>query len=214
MNQYEKEIDLKKKIDQVTTQTTYLLIDELIEKAEKSENTLLYRLALLNELDQLVEEKNKKVKTKFPIATPSNLSVIISDNTLFRNYLNQVLGFLKHTVIDESMRQYRDLIEQAVLYIKQNFSDPELSLGDVASHTNLSSSHFSTVFSQSLGRTFVEYLTEQRLTEAKRLLKETDWKLSNIASEIGYNDPNYFSYIFKRKEGISPKEYRKTRSIL
>lgn len=161
-----------------------------------------------------MEEKNKKVKTKFPIATPSNLSVIISDNTLFRNYLNQVLGFLKHTVIDESMRQYRDLIEQAVLYIKQNFSDPELSLGDVASHTNLSSSHFSTVFSQSLGRTFVEYLTEQRLTEAKRLLKETDWKLSNIASEIGYNDPNYFSYIFKRKEGISPKEYRKTRSIL
>lgn len=214
MNQYEKEIDLRKKIDQVTTQTTYLLIDEWIEKAEKSENTLLYRLALLNELDQLVEEKNKKVKTKFPIATPSNLSVIISDNTLFRNYLNQVLGFLKHTVIDESMRQYRDLIEQAVLYIKQNFSDPELSLGDVASHTNLSSSHFSTVFSQSLGRTFVEYLTEQRLTEAKRLLKETDWKLSNIASEIGYNDPNYFSYIFKRKEGISPKEYRKTRSIL
>ncbi|MBU5584644.1 DNA-binding response regulator, partial [Enterococcus sp. S181_ASV_20] len=87
-----------------------LLIDELIEKAEKSENTLLYRLALLNELNQLVEEKNKKVKTKFPIATPSNLSAIISDSTLFRNYLNQVLDFLKRTVIDESMRQYRDLI--------------------------------------------------------------------------------------------------------
>ena len=214
MNQYEKEIDLKKKIDQITTQTLHLLIDELIEKAEKSENTLLYRLALLNELNQLVEEKNKKVKTKFPIATPSNLSAIISDNTLFRNYLNQVLDFLKRTVIDESMRQYRDLIEQAILYIKQNFSDPELTLGDVASHTNLSSSHFSTVFSQSVGKTFVEYLTEQRLNEAKLLLKETDWKLSSIALEIGYNDPNYFSYIFKRKEGVSPKEYRKTRSLL
>ncbi|MFM2487084.1 hypothetical protein ABW365_00405 [Enterococcus avium] len=149
MNQYEKEIDLKKKIDQITTQTLHLLIDELIEKAEKSENTLLYRLALLNELNQLVEEKNKKVKIKFPIATPSNLSAIISDSTLFRNYLNQVLDFLKRTVIDESMRQYRDLIEQAILYIKQNFSDPELTLGDVAS-IQISAAHILVLFFHNL----------------------------------------------------------------
>ena len=193
----------------MTNQNRHLLIAEFIEMSDKSENPLLFRLIMVNELNQLAAEKNAQMKDKFPIPSPTKISTILSDPVLFRQYLEQILDFLKKTVIDERMRQYRELLDQAIVYIKQNFSDTELSLGSVADHINLSSSHFSTIFSQALGKTFVEYLTEQRLKEAKRLLANTDWKLSVIATEIGYNDPNYFSYIFKRKEGLSPKEYRK-----
>lgn len=209
LNQYQKELHLKEQIDEMTNQSLPLFITELNEKTNKSENPLLFRLVLINELNHLAEEKNSQIKEKFLLPSPTKISAIISDSALFNNYLNHVLRFLKHTVIDESMGQYRELIEQAILYIKQNYADTELSLGSVSAHINLSSSHFSMIFSQALGKTFVEYLTEQRLKEAKRLLKTTDWKLSMIAAEIGYNDPNYFSYIFKRKEGLSPKDYRK-----
>ena len=207
--QYQEELHLKEKIEEMTKQNRHLLITEIIDKSEKNENPLLCRLILVNELNQLAEEKNALSKEKFSFPSPTKISAIISDSALFRNYLEQILDFLKKTIIDERMGQYRELIDQAIHYIKQNFSDTELSLGSVADHINLSSSHFSTIFSQALGKTFVEYLTEQRLKEAKRLLAKTDWKLSMIAAEIGYNDPNYFSYIFKRKEGLSPKEYRK-----
>ncbi|MGM0340524.1 response regulator [Enterococcus sp. AZ007] len=212
LNKYEEAVNLQEKIDQISNQDIPLLVEELLEKTDKDENSLLFRLILLNELNQLAEEKNDQVKETFAVASPTKASAIISEPMLFRNYLNQILSFLKSTIIDERMGQYRDLLDQATLYIKQHFSDTELSLGSVAAHINLSSSHFSTIFSQALGKTFIEFLTEQRLNEAKRLLRETDWKLSNIAAEIGYNDPNYFSYIFKRKEGISPKEFRKKQS--
>lgn len=209
LTHYQKTLHLKERIDQSTNQSLRLLVDEFIEETDNCENPLLFRLILVNELNQLAEKKNTQSKEKFLIPSPTKISTILSDSLLFRNYLEQILRFIKHTVIDARMGQYRELIEQAILYIKQNFADTELSLGSVAAHINLSSSHFSTVFSQALGKTFVEYLTEQRLKEAKRLLTTTDWKLSMIASEIGYNDPNYFSYIFKRKEGLSPKDYRK-----
>lgn len=209
LNQFQKDLHLKEKIEEMTSQSRHLLIAEFIEMSDKSENPLLFRLTMVNELNQLAAEKNDQMKDKFPIPSPTKISTILSNPVQFRQYLEQILDFLKKTIIDERMGQYRELLDQAIHYIKQNFSDTELSLGSVADHINLSSSHFSTIFSQALGKTFVEYLTEQRLKEAKRLLANTDWKLSVIAAEIGYNDPNYFSYIFKRKEGLSPKEYRK-----
>lgn len=212
-SQFEEKIKLREKIEQATQRDLPQLTEELIQHTENSDSPLLYRLLLLNELNQFAQEKNQQTQKKFAIATQANIPAILSDIALTQNYFFQILTFLKETVINETMGQYRELLERSVTFIKQNFTDPELSLGEVADHVNLSSSHFSTIFSQALGKTFIEYLTEQRLKEAKRLLKGTDWKLSTIAAEIGYNDPNYFSYIFKRKENVSPKEYRKKLKI-
>lgn len=206
---YQQTLPLKEKLEQISNKELPHLVEEIIQKTEGDENPLLFRLFLLNQLNPLISERNKQSKEPFPLPSQGKLSTIVSDTLLFRTYIEQSLAFLKRTIISDSMGQYRELLEHSITYIKQHFSDSDLTLGSVATHINLSSSHFSTVFSQALGKTFIEYLTEQRLTEAKRLLKETDWKLATIASEIGYNDPNYFSYIFKRKEGLSPKEYRK-----
>lgn len=83
-----------------------------------------------------------------------------------------------------------------------------MSLHLAAAHVGLSPAHFSTVFSQKMGRTFIEYLTRLRMERAKELLSNTDMKLAAIALEIGYNEPNYFSYAFKKNEGVTPKEFR------
>ena len=100
------------------------------------------------------------------------------------------------------------VISDAKVYMSQHFCDPNLMLQDVAKAVNMSNSRFSTVFSQQSGQTFTEYLIFLRLSKAKELLRTTDMKSSQIAHETGYNDPHYFSYIFKKNTGMTPSEYR------
>ncbi|MFV0362407.1 MAG: response regulator [Suipraeoptans sp.] len=100
------------------------------------------------------------------------------------------------------------VISRAEDYIKENYCDPNISLVGVAGHVGLSSAHFSTTFSQTTGRTFISYLTSLRIDKARMLLMNTNMKLSAIAMEIGYSEPNYFSYTFKKNVGVTPKEYR------
>ena len=100
------------------------------------------------------------------------------------------------------------VINEAKLYMSQNFTNPNLMLPDVAGYVNMSKSRFSAVFSQYTGQTFTEYLIHLRISRAKELLKTTNYKNSQIASETGYNDSHYFSYIFKKNTGMTPSEYR------
>lgn len=104
--------------------------------------------------------------------------------------------------------QRNPIISRAVDYVEENFCDPNITLIGVARHVGMSSAHFSTVFSQTMGRSFITYLTALRVERAKELLATTDMKLSGIALEIGYNEPNYFSHVFRKATGMTPKEYR------
>ena len=100
------------------------------------------------------------------------------------------------------------VISDAKLFMAEHFTDPNLMLQDVAKAVNMSTSRFSTVFSQQSGMTFTEYLIYLRLNKAKELLRTTDMKNSRISQESGYNDSHYFSYIFKKNTGMTPSEYR------
>ena len=104
--------------------------------------------------------------------------------------------------------QYAAMIQQARAYIDSHYADTNLSLPEVAGQANLSPSHFCTVFSQETGQTFKEYLTEIRITRARELLRTTSLKSFEIADQIGYSDPHYFSYVFRKHTGLSPTEFR------
>ena len=119
--------------------------------------------------------------------------------------LQQAVGLRQENV---SSMKYSHVISRAEKYVAENFCDPNISLISVAKYVGLSSAHFSTVFSQTVGRSFINYLTAMRIEKAKELLTTTSMKLSTIAMEIGYNEPNYFSHVFRKMEGITPKEYR------
>jgi len=104
--------------------------------------------------------------------------------------------------------QHAHLIRQAKEYIEHHYADPELSLNEVSAQANLSASHFSAVFSQETRQTFKEYLTEIRMNKAKELLRMSTLRSADIAYQIGYNDPHYFSSVFKKNTGLSPMEFR------
>ena len=100
------------------------------------------------------------------------------------------------------------LVRRACEYIHENYNHPDISLNTVAAHVALSPTHFSTIFSQEMSVTFIEYLTKVRMEKVKEMLASTDEKIVNIAFSVGYSEPNYLSYLFKKREGITPKEYR------
>lgn len=108
--------------------------------------------------------------------------------------------------------RYSSLLEEAKTYIQQNYSKESISLNSVSEHVNVSASHFSTIFSQEMGQTFISYLTEIRMKKAKELLRCSAMKTLEIGFAVGYKDPHYFSYLFKKTQNCTPKEYRKLNS--
>ena len=107
-----------------------------------------------------------------------------------------------------SKKKYSKLLEDAKAFIDENYKHDEMSLNTVAAQVNISPSYFSTIFSSEMGQTFVEYLTHVRLEKAKELLMCSNMRTAEIGYEVGYKDSHYFSYIFKKVVGCSPKEYR------
>ena len=126
------------------------------------------------------------------------------------------LGTYIRTVLDKALelrdRQFssqgKDMIRQAVEYINAHYTDENLSLKEVAGYTNVSANYFSAVFSQEMQQTFVEYLTKKRMDRAKELLRQGDKRSAEIAAEVGYKDPHYFSFVFRKTQGCTPRDYR------
>jgi len=103
---------------------------------------------------------------------------------------------------------YSPAVRKACRYIEANYHRPEIMLRDVAEHVSLSNNHFCTVFSQEMGSTFIEYLTQLRMEKAQAFLQDTELSSGEIAEKIGYNDPHYFRYLFKKHAGMNPRDYR------
>ena len=206
-------LDLAQKIAQTEADELEELVLELQgTPGDTEERNRLFRFFVLTELGHLVQKK--KPGSEQPLLEKMNdldqLAAVAADAAEYTQIIEKLLAFLMAAHINPSMVKYQSVIQKALGFIKENFTDPDISLNVVADAVNLSPSHFSTIFSQSLGQTFIDFLTECRLQHAKELLVGTDDKLSSIAMDIGYNDPNYFSYLFKKREGVTPKEFRRT----
>lgn len=109
---------------------------------------------------------------------------------------------------EESGNRNKTIMTRAVRFIDQNYTDENMSLNTVAKAINVSPNYFSGMFSQEMGQTFIEYLTMKRMELAKQLLRQTSKRSSEIAFKIGYRDPRYFSFIFKKTQGCTPSSYR------
>lgn len=115
---------------------------------------------------------------------------------------------LKHSIASDRQSSYNKLVEEAKEYILANYGDHDLSIAKVCRHLHISAGYFSNIFKKETKTTFVSYLLGVRMEAAQRLLAATDLKAFEIAERVGFSDPNYFSFCFRKKFGISPKEYR------
>ncbi|MDO5398118.1 MAG: AraC family transcriptional regulator [bacterium] len=134
---------------------------------------------------------------------------IAGDN--IKCYINILLSYF---IRNHNKYAYNDAkitnpsIERLIRYMNDNFKSP-ITLSSAAQMLHLSQSHLSRIFLKYTGFGFLKYLTILRIENGKRLLENTNMSVKQIAFECGFNDSNYFSFVFKTETGISPLQYKK-----
>ncbi len=160
-------------------------------------------------VSKLIEELGGDIKDIMPeILTHKYVDDSVKTKEIFIDAIKMI--FEKTLAYRNTRMQgrYGDVILRAKKYIEQNFSDPDICLHSVAEEIALSPNHFSTIFSQECGMTFIEYLTSVRIEQAKKLLHQGQMKTADIAYEVGFSDPHYFSFIFKKTTGCTPRDFK------
>lgn len=159
--------------------------------------TLFYALEEMGIPEESVFEEN-------PFSLIYGYKTIIETKTWFYSLCMKIIEYMNKKKNDYS----GILISNAEQFIKNNYQEPKLSINIVCKHLLVSTSYFSTMFKKHTAQTFTEYLTSIRIEEAKELLIGTSYKTYEIAEQIGFNDPQYFSNVFKKVCGMSPTDYR------
>lgn len=146
---------------------------------------------------------------------PESLLQCGSNNTEERQldwFRSWFLGKISEMIVVIKKRSEREesvQIQKIKSYIKTHFAE-DITLAVLSEKFYLNPNYLSSLFKQQIGKNFIDYLTEIRLTAAIDLLKEDNLTIGAIASMVGYEGSNHFSRLFKKYAGISPGEYRKT----
>lgn len=193
---------------------TVHFIDEYFDSlGEQNVQSLLFRqyvtmdmyLVMTTMLEQLGYDSGEVVERCGDFQTMTSVFSTVEQT---KSYLKDVFETAVELREAASQKKYRSLLEDARNYIERNYDNEEISLNRVAASVNLSPNHFSTIFSQETGQTFIEFLTGVRMEKAKELLRSTAMKTAEIAYAVGYKDPHYFSYLFKKTQECTPREFR------
>ena len=147
----------------------------------------------------LAEDDNEKVR-----------EVSVNSRDIY-GYIQELLERALILRDRESENQGKKVLKKGLEYIEEKFSEDTLSLNSVAGAIGVSGNYFSSVFSQEMQMTFIEYVTKKRMDKAKKLLRQSEMHSGDIAAEVGYKDPHYFSFVFKKTVGCTPREYRNGR---
>jgi two-component system response regulator YesN len=113
----------------------------------------------------------------------------------------------KEYFLDGTRTSKSNYVEKMIKYISENYQK-NISIRDMADSLSISESHISRLFKSEVGYTFVDYLTYFRIKKAISYLRDPEVKIYEVAEKIGYKDQRYFSVIFKKLVGVTPKEFR------
>ena len=142
------------------------------------------------------------------------LQAKISEQRTFQEAVKLVKEYAARSFEELQMLNSSSGHRQAALamdYIQARYMQPDLSLNQICSYLNISTSYFSTVFKEMTGETFIEVLGRLRIEKAMELLENTTLKNYEIAEKVGFADPHYFGICFKKMTGKTPTEYARER---
>ncbi|ASA22847.1 response regulator transcription factor [Paenibacillus donghaensis] len=195
-----------------TVQELRVVIDELFGGLDadrvSAQDFQIFLLELITSILRVAKESGSP--DGFISSGFSSLSALHKFNNMgeAKQWIISVCTQLMDSIATERQSSYKQLIDQAKDYIRSHYEETDISIGKVCRHLHISTGYFSSIFKKELKMTFVSYLLQIRLEAAKELLRSTELKAFEIAERIGFADPNYFSFCFRKKYGQSPKEYK------
>ncbi len=128
----------------------------------------------------------------------------------FHEIIKFAQGFVEKIfkqVKDQQNSKRHFIIDKVLEYVNENYYQP-LSVEETAQMFSLSPFYFSKLFKEHQNINFVDFITEVRIKKAIELFSDESLNIKEIAYKLGYQDPNYFSRVFKKTTGVSPKDYR------
>ena len=169
----------------------------------------VYQMSIINCLIRLMQQQDLELGAMF--GTDEMYGKVIYGNMKpeeFASVITEVGCRMNEAMNRERDKTAKKVILEAKQYILDHYQDPELSVDVMCRQLHMSPAYFSTVFKRETGQIYIAYLTEVRLDKAVELLNTTDDKTYVIAQKVGYQEQNYFSYVFKKRFGISPTKFR------
>ena len=166
--------------------------------------TEIFRFCNNNQLDsaEFYGEKGELFERCMQMESPEELE----------KWLLKICEKLRQTVQQERQASTRSFVSKAIEYVQEHYSDRNITIESICRELGVSAAYFSTVFKKETGKTFIGFLTDYRMEKAVELLMTTGDKTYIIAEKVGYADPNYFSYAFKKQYSMSPSKYRTANS--
>ncbi len=163
------------------------------------------------ELIVTANNTTREINKSFTSATFDNAFATLSslnDKKLIKDFTQTFLLECTAAIANIRKTDTNPIIKKVCDYVEQNLAQ-DISLEMAADFAGVSSFYLSKLFKEEKGETFINFISDRRLEKSCQLLAETDLSIKEITADVGYNDQNYYSRIFKTKYGLSPKEYRK-----
>jgi len=208
-------LDIVKEVKRFDKDETNKKIHLLIKKfnLEGGKFTLRLQITISNiytEIVKMLKENGGSIEEVFsnPIKVYKNILLQETSKEVERKLCDMLEEIINYLQI-KKQNKFSDIIKNAKEYIVENYDNKDLSLADIANHVSVATCYFSAVFSQELGQTYKDFLTDLRIGKAKEFMETSKFMDYEICYKVGYNNPTYFSTIFKRKTGKSPTEFRK-----
>ena len=184
---------------------------EYLIKADMSSSSYqAYSMSVINALLVFARQQDLEIEEVFD-GIPNYLEIMqkYASADTFMEWLEEQCIRLNASQGRERENKAKGIIEEAKQKIQEEFGDPDIGLEKIAAEVGLTQTYFSSLFKKETGMSFVEYLTDTRMKEAMRLLKETSEKIYVVAQKVGYLESGYFSHVFKKKYGMSPIQCRR-----
>lgn len=184
---------------------------EYLIKADMSSSSYqAYSMSVINALLVFARQQDLEIEEVFD-GIPNYVEIMqkYADADTFMEWLEEQCIRLNASQGWERENKAKGIIEEAKQKIQEEFGDPDIGLEKIAAEVGLTQTYFSSLFKKETGMSFVEYLTDTRMKEAMRLLKETSEKIYVVAQKVGYLESGYFSHVFKKKYGMSPIQCRR-----
>jgi AraC-like DNA-binding protein len=176
------------------------LAQYFIDKENEAQNISPSEISRIEERILLFEEMMQNLDMGYSIENINYANICLWHFLASFRYLSQFRQVRKN--------QERDLIDNSIFYMREKLSE-KLTLENLAQQAQLSTSHYSMLFKQKTGRSPLDYFIQLKIQNACRLLDHTHLNIKEIAQRIGYDDPYYFSRIFRKVMNLSPRDYRK-----